>query len=68
MHEEEVRLKKQNQKLLWQHPGTLSLGSSRSSFSVGTQTGMCKRNMAAGGQQSKLTGFRHVRSQGSRPP
>lgn len=65
MHKEEVRLKKQNQKLLRQHPGTLSLGRSRSHFSMDTWTGMFKRNITAGGQSSKLTGFRHLRSQDS---
>lgn len=38
VHEEEVMLKKQNQKPLRQHPGMLSLGRSRSRFSMDTWT------------------------------
>lgn len=60
MHEEEVRLKKLHQKPLRHHPGTLSLGRSRSRFSMDTWTWMFKRNTTAGRQWSKLTGFRHL--------
>lgn len=38
MEEEEIRLKEGNQKPLGEHPGTLSLGRSRSCFSVDTWT------------------------------
>lgn len=50
MPKEEVRLKKQNQKPLWQHPGTLSLGRSKSHFSMDAWMKMFKRNITAGGQ------------------